>query len=293
MNDIVLGQRSLTDRLLRVALYGVLIGFMLFYLAPLYVMVVTSVKSLEEILAGGLMNLPKKLDFYGWSEAWNNACVGTECRGMAPFMWNSLIASTAATIIPTAIGALNGYALSLWRFKGSELFFGLLLFGAFIPFQIVLLPMASFLGWIGWSSSLVGLTFTYIVYGLPFTTLYFRNFFVSFPMDLVNAAKIDGIGYFRFFWRVALPSSVPIMIVSIIWQFTNTWNDFLFASTMTKLESATVMVALNNFVEVANGVKRYNVDMAAAIIAGLPTLAVYLVAGRYFLRGLMAGAVKG
>ncbi|PRY22466.1 glucose/mannose transport system permease protein [Aliiruegeria haliotis] len=293
MHDIVLGERSTTDRILRALVYAILIGFVLFYLAPLYVMVVTSVKSLEEILAGGLLNLPKKLDFYGWDEAWNNACVGTECRGMAPFMINSLIASTLATIIPTAIGALNGYALSLWRFKGSELFFGMLLFGAFIPFQIVLLPMASFLGWIGWSSSLTGLTFTYIVYGLPFTTLYFRNFFVSFPIDLVNAAKIDGIGYFRFFWRVALPSSVPIMIVSVIWQFTNTWNDFLFASTMTKLESATVMVALNNFVEVANGVKRYNVDMAAAIIAGLPTLVVYLVAGRYFLRGLMAGAVKG
>lgn len=293
MSDIVLGERKPVDKLLRGILYAILIGFVLFYLAPLYVMVITSVKSLEEILSGNLMVFPKALDFYGWDEAWNNACVGTECRGMAPFMINSLIASSAATIIPTAVGALNGYALSLWRFKGSELFFGLLLFGAFIPFQIVLLPMASFLGWIGWSSSLTGLTFTYIVYGLPFTTLYFRNFFVSFPPDLVSAAKIDGIGFFRFFWRVALPSSVPIMIVSVIWQFTNTWNDFLFASTMTKLESATVMVALNNFVEVANGVKRYNVDMAAAIIAGLPTIAVYLVAGRYFLRGLMAGAVKG
>ncbi|NRB16149.1 MAG: carbohydrate ABC transporter permease [Rhodobacteraceae bacterium] len=293
MSDMVLGKQSGRDKLFRGLVYVILGVFVLFYLTPLYVMVVTSVKSLDEILSGSLLAFPKTLDFYGWDEAWNNACVGTECRGMAPFMINSLIAASLATVIPTAVGALNGYALSLWRFKGSDLLFGMLLFGAFIPFQIVLLPMASFLGWIGWSSSLTGLTFTYIVYGLPFTTLYFRNFYVSFPPDLVKAARIDGIGFFRFFWRVALPSSVPIMIVSVIWQFTNTWNDFLFASTMTKLESATVMVALNNFVQVANGVKRYNVDMAAAIIAGLPTIAVYLIAGRYFLRGLMAGAVKG
>lgn len=293
VGDAVAGDQRLIDRVLRWSIYLLLIFFALFYLSPLYVMVVTSVKTMAEIETGNLMALPQSVTGFAWNEAWNAACIGTDCRGMAPFLLNSLKASLPATIIPTLIGALNGYALSLWRFRGSELLFGLLLFGAFIPYQIVLLPMAQFLGFMGWSSSTLGLAFVYSVYGLPFTTLYFRNFFAAFPEDLVNAARVDGIGFFRFFWRVALPTSLPIIVVSVIWQFTNTWNDFLFAASYTDANSATVMVALNNFVQVATGVKRYNVDMAAAIIAGLPTILVYVVAGRYLLRGLMAGAVKG
>jgi glucose/mannose transport system permease protein len=291
--DVVTGEPKFLDRVLRWSIYVMLILVALFYLSPLYVMIVTSVKTIEEIEVGNLMALPRAVTGYAWNEAWNVACIGTECRGMAPFIVNSFLASLPATIIPTIIGALNGYALSLWRFRGSEVFFGLLLFGAFIPYQIVLLPMAQFLGLLGWSSSTLGLAFVYSVYGLPFTTLYFRNFFAAFPEDLVSAARVDGIGFFHFFWRVALPVSLPIVIVSVIWQFTNTWNDFLFAASFTDANSATVMVALNNFVQVATGVKRYNVDMAAAIIAGIPTILVYVVAGRYLLRGLMAGAVKG
>ncbi len=291
--DAVRGTQSAIDQVLRWSIYALLILFVLFYLGPLYVMVATSVKSIEEIETGNLMALPREITWFAWNEAWNVACIGTDCRGMAPFLINSLTASLPATIIPTLIGALNGYALSLWRFRGSEVFFGLLLFGAFIPYQIVLLPTAQFLGIMGWSSSTLGLAFVYSVYGLPFTTLYFRNFFAAFPEDLVSAAQVDGIGFFRFFFRVALPVSLPIVVVSVIWQFTNTWNDFLFAASYTDADSATVMVALNNFVQVATGVKRYNVDMAAAILAGLPTILVYIVAGRYLLRGLMAGAVKG
>ena len=291
--DIVEGRLTFVDHVLRWTLYILLGLFVVFYATPLYVMIVTSLKDLDEIRAGGLLGLPQRVSFFGWSVAWNDACIGTECRGMLPFIINSLKASIPATIIPTLVGALNGYALSLWRFRGSEIFFGLLLFGAFIPYQIVLLPMAQFLGVVGLSSSSTGLAFVYTVYGLPFTTLFFRNFFVSFPEDLINAARVDGIGFFRFFWRVALPAAIPIVVVSVIWQFTNTWNDFLFAASFTGTDSATTMVALNNFVKVATGTKRYNVDMAAAIVAALPTLLVYLVAGRYFLRGLMAGAVKG
>ena len=291
--DVVTGQQSLIDRVLRWSIYALLIIFAAVYLAPLYVMIVTSLKSIDEIETGNLMALPRNVSGFAWNEAWNMACIGTDCRGMAPYLLNSLKASVPATIIPTLIGAINGYALSLWRFRGSELFFGLLLFGAFIPYQIVLLPMAQFLGALGWSSSTLGLAFVYSVYGVPFTTLYFRNFYASFPEDLINAARVDGIGFFRFFWRVALPVSLPIIVVSVIWQFTNTWNDFLFAASYTDSNSATSMVALNNFVQVATGVKRYKVDMAAAIITGLPTILVYVVAGRYLLRGLMAGAVKG
>ena len=291
--DVVTGEQSVLDRILRLSIYTLLVLLAAFYLFPLFVMMSTSVKTLEEIETGNLMALPGALTSFAWNEAWNVACIGTDCRGMAPFILNSLSASLPATIIPTLIGAINGYALSLWRFRGSELFFGLLLFGAFIPYQIVLLPMAQFLGIVGWSSSTLGLAFVYSVYGLPFTTLYFRNFFTSFPVDLVNAARVDGIGFFRFFWRVALPVSTPIIVVSVVWQFTNTWNDFLFAASFTDANSATVMVALNNFVQVATGVKRYNVDMAAAIISGLPTIVVYVVGGRYLIRGLMAGAVKG
>ena len=293
VGDAVRAQERPIDRLMRLSVYALLILMAGFYLSPLYVMVTTSLKTMPEIESGNLMAWPREVTMSAWNEAWNVACIGTDCRGMAPFLLNSLAASLPATVIPTLIGALNGYALSLWRFRGSEVFFGLLLFGAFIPYQIVLLPMAQFLGFMGWSSSTWGLAFVYSVYGLPFTTLFFRNFFASFPEDLVNAARVDGIGFFRFFWRVALPVSVPIVVVSVIWQFTNTWNDFLFAASYTDADSATVMVALNNFVQVATGVKRYNVDMAAAILAGLPTILVYVIAGRFLLRGLMAGAIKG
>ena len=206
---------------------------------------------------------------------------------------NSVRFVVPAVIISTLIGAFNGYVLTMWRFKGSDFIFGALLVGCFIPFQVVLLPMAQTLGYIGIAQSTAGLIFVHVVYGLAFTTLFFRNFYVTVPAELTKAARIDGAGFFTIFWRIILPLSPPIIVVCVIWQFTQIWNDFLFGVVFSAGGSQPITVALNNLVNTSTGVKEYNVDMAAAIIAGLPTLFVYIVAGKYFLRGLTAGAVKG
>ncbi|TIT73065.1 MAG: carbohydrate ABC transporter permease, partial [Mesorhizobium sp.] len=191
------------------------------------------------------------------------------------------------------IGAINGYVITKWRFPGSNVIFGLLLFGCFLPFQAVILPMAQTLGILGLAGSLPGLVLVHTVYGIAFTTLFFRNYFVSIPDELVRAAKIDGAGFIRIFVSIMLPAALPIIVVSCIWQFTQIWNDYLFGASFTAGENAPITVALNNIVNVSMGRKEYNVDMAAAMIAALPTLFVYVVAGRYFVRGLTAGAVKG
>jgi glucose/mannose transport system permease protein len=195
--------------------------------------------------------------------------------------------------ISTVLGALNGYVLTKWRFRGDTILFGLLLFACFIPFQIVLIPMATVLGFLGLAGSTAGLVLVHVVYGIGFSTLYFRNYYAVFPTELVRAAQIDGAGFFQIFWRILLPSSGPIAVVCIIWQFTNIWNDFLFGASFASGGGAPMTVALNNLVQSSTGVKEYNVHFAGAILAALPTLLVYIVAGRYFVRGLMAGSVKG
>ena len=198
-----------------------------------------------------------------------------------------------AVALSTLIGALNGYALTKWKFKGADLIFTLMLFGCFIPFQIVLVPMARTLGVLGLAASVPGLVLVHVVYGLCFTTLFFRNYYAAFPTELVKAATIDGAGFWRIFWRIMLPNSAPIAVVTVIWQFTNVWNDFLFGASFAAGSAAPITVALNNIVNTSTGVKEYNVDMASAMMTALPTLLVYVLAGRYFVRGLMAGAVKG
>ncbi len=198
-----------------------------------------------------------------------------------------------AVAISTVLGALNGYVLTKWRFRGDTILFGLMLFACFIPFQIVLIPMAKMLGLLGLAGTTTGLVMVHVVYGVGFTTLYFRNYYQVFPTELIRAAQIDGAGFFRIFWRILLPSSGPIIVVSVIWQFTNIWNDFLFGASFADLDSQPMTVALNNLVSSSTGVKEYNVHFAGAILAALPTLLVYIVAGRYFVRGLMAGSVKG
>jgi glucose/mannose transport system permease protein len=216
-----------------------------------------------------------------------------DCDGLKGNFMNSVSFVVPAVAISTLVGAFNGYVLTQWRFKGSDVLFTLLLVGCFIPFQVVLLPMAQTLGWLGIANSTPGLIFVHVVYGLAFTTLFFRNFYVSVPAELTKAARIDGAGFFTIFWRIILPLSPPIIVVCVIWQFTQIWNDFLFGVVFSAGGSQPITVALNNLVNTSTGVKEYNVDMAAAIIAGLPTLFVYIVAGKYFLRGLTAGAVKG
>ncbi len=278
---------------LRWGLYIMLCLFALFYLMPLFVMVTTSFKSLEEIRTGDLISLPREFTFDAWQTAWSGACTGIQCEGVRPYFWNSVLIAIPAVLLSTLIGALNGYVVAQWRFKGANLFFALMLFGCFIPFQVVLLPMARMLGLMGLAGTIPGLIFVHVIYGLGFTTLFFRNYYVSIPSELTKAAKVDGAGFFRIFWSIFLPLSLPIIVVTIIWQFTQIWNDFLFGVSFSQAGTQPVTVALNNIVNSTTGIKAYNVDMAAAIIAALPTLFVYVVAGKYFVRGLTAGSVKG
>lgn len=277
----------------RLVVYALLALFMLYYLAPLYVMLSTSFKSLDEIRGGGLLSLPHEWHTAAWGKAWSSACTGVTCDGLQPFFFNSLKMAIPAVLISTFLGAFNGYVFAHWRFRGSEALFTAMLVGCFIPFQVVILPMARVLGEFGLANTTPGLILVHVIYGTAFTTLFFRNYYIGVPEELIKAARIDGAGFFLIFRKIVLPISGPIFVVCIIWQFTQIWNDFLFGVIFAGGQSQPVTVGLNNLVNTSTGVKEYNVDMAAAIIAALPTLLVYLVAGRYFVRGLTAGAVKG
>jgi glucose/mannose transport system permease protein len=281
-----------TDRVTRAAIYLLLVLFALFYLLPLYVMGINSVKPLAEITGGNMMALPQTWTLAPWASAWSSAQIGVEPTGLRPYFINSILMVVPAVAISTVLGALNGYVLTKWRFRGDVWIFGLMLFSCFIPFQIVLIPMARVLGALAIAGSVPGLILVHVVYGIGFTTLYFRNYYASFPTELVRAAMIDGAGFFQIFWRIMLPVSGPIAVVSVIWQFTNIWNDFLFGASFGGVNQP-MTVALNNLVQSSTGVKEYNVHFAGAILAALPTLLVYVVAGRFFVRGLMAGSVKG
>ena len=282
-----------TTRFARVAIYAVLIFFAIYYLLPLYVMVVNSVKPLDEIRQGAMLSLPGAFTLDPWRSAWSTAQIGVQPTGLRPYFVNSILMVAPAVLVSTLIGAVNGYVLTKWRFPGDRIVFGLMLFACFIPFQIVLIPMAKVLGLLGLAGTTVGLVLVHVVYGLGFTTLFFRNYYDAFPTELVRAAMIDGAGFWQIFYRILLPSSGPIFVVTVIWQFTNIWNDFLFGVSFADADSLPMTVALNNLVSSSTGVKEYNVHFAGAILAALPTLVVYVVSGRYFVRGLMAGAVKG
>jgi glucose/mannose transport system permease protein len=292
----------------RVVIYGLLGFFAVIYLLPLVVMVMTSLKPLDEVTGGNMFALPRAPSFDSWEKAWGTACVGLTCDGIKGYFWNSIKMVVPAVATSTMLGALNGYVLTKWRFPGHRLVFGMMLFACFIPFQSVIIPMAMILGelteWgnffidnfgvsLGFGNPTVNLVIVHTIYGLGFTTLFFRNYYEAFPTELVKSAMIDGAGFFRIFWRILLPNSAPILIVTVIYQFTNIWNDFLFGSTFAAGDQSPMTVAVNNVVNTSTGVTEYNVNMAVAIIAAAPTLFVYVVAGRYFVRGLMAGAVKG
>ena len=277
----------------RVLIYGALLAYALFVLSPIYVVLVTSLKDLAEIRRGNLLAPPESWTFAAWAKAWGTACTGVRCEGLKPYFLNSVMMVIPSVLLSSIVGAINGYALAQWRFKGADAVFTLLLLGFFIPYQAILLPAAQFLGWLGLSNTIAGLVLIHVVYGIAFTTLLFRNFYVAMPGELIKAARIDGAGFFTIFRRIFLPLSLPIFIVCMIWQFTQIWNDFLFGVVFSGVDARPLTVALNNLVNTSEGVKEFNVDMAAALITALPTLLVYLVGGRYFVRGLTAGAVKG
>jgi len=277
----------------RVILYAILVYLAILFLLPIYVMVVNSIKPLDEIRGGDLMALPQSPSLEPWSQAWSLAQIGVQATGLKPYFINSFLMVVPAVAISAVFGAFNGYVLTQFKLKFSGLIFAGLLFSVFIPFQIVLIPMARTLGVLGMAGTIPGLILVHVVYGIGFTTLFFRNYYAAFPPELVRSARMDGASFFQIFWRLLLPNSGPILVVAIIWQFTNIWNDFLFGASFSDYKSFPLTVALNNLVSSSTGVKEYNVHFAGAFIAAIPTLVVYILSGKYFVRGLMAGSVKG
>jgi glucose/mannose transport system permease protein len=277
----------------RLLLYAVLAVLAFLFLLPVYVMIVNSFKPLDEIRSGNLMALPAAWTIQPWLTAWSSAQIGVQPTGLKPYFINSFLLVVPAVAISTLIGALNGYILTQFRFRGAHVLFAAMLFSVFIPFQIVLIPMARTLGILGLAGTVKGLVFVNVVYGIGFTTLFFRNYYAAFPSELIRSARMDGAGIFGVLWRILLPNSAPIIVVTVIWQYTNIWNEFLFGASFSDYSSFPITVALNNLVNSSTGVKEYNVHFAGAFIAALPTLVVYLLSGKYFVRGLMAGSVKG
>ena len=276
-------------------LYALVGLIAVFYLLPLVVMLITSFRSYEEIRMGQLLAWPQSWSLQGWTQAWSEAQIGARTeKGLQPYFINSFQIVIPAVAVSCVMGAINGYILSFWRFKYSELFFAALLFGCFLPFQSILLPMSLTLGWFNLSGTLTSLICVHVIYGLPFTTLFFRNFYVALPSEPVKAAKIEGAGFWQIFVRIILPQSTPMIVVSITWQFTMIWNDFLFGVVFSDPDSQPITVGLNNLVNVADGgVKRYNIEMAGALIAAIPTLLVYIFSGKYFVKAFVNGSMKG
>ena len=276
----------------RAGVYAVLSVFAAIYLLPLIVVVLNSFRELPEIARNGLIAWPQSFSFHAWAEAWSSYCVGGTCAGMKGNFINSLKMTIPATIISTLLGAVNGYVLTKWRFKGSELLFGAMLLGVFMPGQIALMPWAFLLGTLHLTNSTTGLVLVHVVQGISFATLFCRNYYVNIPDDLVKAARIDGAGFWRIFFKIILPLSPPILIVTVIWQFTGIWNEFLYAVVFTSGQQQPITAALVALSANGTNVRVYDVMSAAVLIGALPPLLVYLFGGKYFVRGLTQGAIK-
>jgi len=284
-------RKTLSSR--NIIVYGLLGLAALYYLLPLYVMVVTSLKGMPEIRLGNIFSPPVEITFEPWVKAWAEACTGLNCDGLSRGFWNSVRITIPSVIVSIAIASVNGYALANWRFKGSEIFFTILIVGAFIPYQVMIYPIVIVLREIGLYGTLYGLILVHSIFGMPIQTLLFRNYFVSLPEELFKAARIDGAGFWQIYFRIMLPMSLPIFVVSMILQTTGIWNDFLFGVVFTRPDTYPMTVQLNNIVNSVQGVKEYNVNMAATLLTGAVPLIVYFISGRLFVRGIAAGAVKG
>jgi glucose/mannose transport system permease protein len=276
----------------RVLIYSLLSVFAIIYLLPLIVVVLNTFRDNAEVGANGLINFPRSFTLDAWPNAWGKYCINGRCEGMSANFWNSVYMTIPATIISTTIGALNGYILSKWRFWGSEVTFTILLFGVFMPGQIALMPWAYILGTTGLNKTLWGLIIVHVIQGISFTTLFCRNFYVNIPDDLIKAARIDGAGFWRIFWKIILPLSPPILIVTVIWQFTGIWNEFLYGVVLTTGKTQPVTAAVVAFAAQEQNVRDYNVISSGVLIAALPPLLVYFFGGKYFVRGLTQGAIK-
>ena len=276
-----------------IILYGTLLVVAIYYLIPLYVMIVTSLKGMPEIRLGNIFSPPVEVTFEPWIKAWSQACTGLNCDGLSRGFWNSVQITLPSVIVSIAIASVNGYALANWRFKGANLFFTILIFGAFIPYQIMIYPLVILLRDLGIYTKLPGLILIHSIFGMPILTLLFRNYFTTIPEELFKAARVDGAKFWGIYFRVMMPMSLPIFVVAIIMQVTGIWNDFLFGVIYTKPDTYPMTVQLNNIVNSVQGVKEYNVNMAATLLTGLVPLTIYFISGKLFVRGIAASAVKG
>lgn len=277
----------------RVGMYAFLIVVALFFLVPLYVMLVTSFKSMPEVREAHIFNFPREFTIDPWIKAWSSACTGRDCTGLAPGFWNSIKITIPAVIISIIVSSINGYALSFWRYRGAETLFNLLVFGAFVPYQVLVYPIILGERYLHLFATLPGIIIVHTIFGMPILTLLFRNYYSSVPIEIFKAARIDGAGFWQTFFRVMLPLSVPITTVAVILQVTGIWNDFLFALVFAGKDNIPMTLQLNNIVKTTTGVKEYDVNMAATILTALVPLAIYFISGKWFVRGIAAGAVKG
>jgi len=277
----------------RIGTYAFLISAAVFFLLPLYVMIVTSLKPMAEIRLGDLFALPQQLTVEPWVSAWTQACTGLECKGIRVGFWNSVRIVVPSTIISILLGALNGYALSFWRVRGSNLLYGILMLGAFVPYQVMMYPLVRILASVQMFGTLPGIVLIHTAFGMPVMTLLFRNYYSSIPIELFKAARVDGGSFMRIFVELMLPMSVPIIIVAVIMQVTGIWNDYILGLVFAGRENLPMTVQLNNVINTSTGERLYNVNMAATILTSMVPLVIYLFSGRWFVRGIAAGSVKG
>ena len=277
----------------RIGIYAFLFTAALFFLLPLYVMLVTSFKDMPEIRSGSIFALPMAFSLDAWREAWSGACTGLSCEGIRGGFWNSVAITVPSTVLPILLGAINGYALSFWKPRGASLLFGILMVGAFIPLQVMIYPLVRVLATFGMFGTLPGIVLVHMVFAMPVMTLLFRNYYAAVPHELFQAARIDGGGFFRIFVSVMLPMSLPIIVVAAIMQVTGVWNDYILGLVFAGTDNLPMTVQLNNVINTTTGTRQYNVNMAATILTSLVPLAIYFISGRWFVRGIAAGAVKG
>ena len=280
-------------RPVRIGVYAFLLTAAAFFLLPLYIMLVTSLKSMDEIRLGNIFAFPIQITLEPWVTAWTAACTGVACEGIRGGFWNSVLIVIPSTILPILLGALNGYALSFWKPRGANVLFAILMMGAFIPVQVMMYPLVRILATLGLFSSLSGIVLVHIIFSMPVMTLLFRNYYLSIPQELFKAARIDGGGFVRIFLQLMLPMSTPIIIVAAIMQVTGVWNDYILGLVFAGRENLPMTVQLNNVINTTTGTRLYNVNMAATILTSLVPLAIYFLSGRWFVRGIAAGAVKG
>jgi len=277
----------------RIGLYVFLVAAAAFFLLPAYVMLLTSFKTMDEIRQAHIFGWPSGLDFGAWFTAWGNACSGQDCQGVAVGFWNSVKITVPSTIISVLFGAFNGYALSFWRAPGSKVLFAVILIAGFIPFQVFMYPMVRALSTLGIYNSLTGIVAIHVIFSVPLLTLLFRNYYASIPLELFKAARVDGAGFWRIFVSIMLPMSTPMLVVAGIMQLTGIWNDFILGLVFAGRDNLPMTVQLNNIVNTTTGERLYNVNMAATILTALVPLIAYFVSGRWFVRGITAGSVKG